>query len=39
MPFLRDLRIAIRSLSRVPAVWFTVALTLATILVAVWRAR
>ena len=29
MPFLRDLRIAIRSLSRVPAVWFTVALTLA----------
>src|SRR5579863_1569375 len=29
MPFLRDLRIAIRSLSRVPAVWITVALTLA----------
>jgi predicted permease len=29
MPFLRDLKIAIRSLSRVPAVWITVALTLA----------
>ena len=26
---LRDLRIAARSLSRVPALWFTVALTLA----------
>jgi putative ABC transport system permease protein len=29
MPFLRDLRIALRSLSRVPALWVTVALTLA----------
>jgi predicted permease len=29
MSFLRDLKIAIRSLSRVPALWFTVALTLA----------
>src|SRR5579863_4051247 len=29
MPFLRDLRIAVRSLSRVPALWITVALTLA----------
>ncbi len=29
MPFFRDLGIAIRSLSRVPALWFTVALTLA----------
>jgi predicted permease len=29
MSFLRDLRIAIRSLSRVPALWVTVALTLA----------
>ncbi|HEY2858343.1 MAG TPA: ADOP family duplicated permease [Terracidiphilus sp.] len=29
MPFLRDLRIAVRSLARVPALWFTVALTLA----------
>jgi predicted permease len=29
MSFFRDLRIAIRSLARVPALWFTVALTLA----------
>jgi putative ABC transport system permease protein len=29
MPFLHDLKIAIRSLSRVRALWFTVALTLA----------
>ena len=29
MSFLRDLKIAVRSLSRVPALWFTVALTLA----------
>ena len=29
MPFLRDLRFAIRSLGRVRALWFTVALTLA----------
>jgi predicted permease len=29
MAFLRDLRIAIRSLSRVPSLWLTVALTLA----------
>ena len=29
MSFLRDLRIALRSLSRVPALWITVALTLA----------
>src|SRR5215469_11379127 len=29
MPFLRDLRFAVRSLGRVPALWFTVALTLA----------
>ena len=29
MPILRDLRIAIRSLSRVPSLWITVALTLA----------
>jgi hypothetical protein len=29
MPFLRDLKIAIRSLSRVPSLWITVALTLA----------
>jgi predicted permease len=29
MAFLRDLRIAIRSLSRVPSLWITVALTLA----------
>ena len=29
MSFLRDLRIAIRSLSRVPSLWITVALTLA----------
>jgi predicted permease len=29
MPFLRDLKIAIRSLSRVPSLWMTVALTLA----------
>ena len=29
MAFLRDLKVAIRSLSRVPAVWITVALTLA----------
>jgi len=29
MSFLRDLRIAVRSLARVPAVWITVALTLA----------
>src|ERR1700751_4439220 len=29
MSFLRDLRIAVRSLSRVPALWITVALTLA----------
>jgi len=29
MPFLRDLKIALRSLSRVPALWITVALTLA----------
>jgi predicted permease len=29
MSFLRDLRIAIRSLARVPALWITVALTLA----------
>ncbi|HEY1159162.1 MAG TPA: ADOP family duplicated permease [Terracidiphilus sp.] len=29
MPFLRDLRIAVRSLARVPALWITVALTLA----------
>jgi putative ABC transport system permease protein len=29
MPFLRDLKIAVRSLSRVPALWITVALTLA----------
>jgi putative ABC transport system permease protein len=29
MSFLHDLKIAVRSLSRVPALWFTVALTLA----------
>src|SRR5215467_7258814 len=29
MLFLRDLRIAVRSLARVPALWITVALTLA----------
>src|SRR5208282_3431830 len=29
MPFLRDLKFAIRSLARVPALWITVALTLA----------
>jgi predicted permease len=29
MSFLRDIRLATRSLSRVPALWFTVALTLA----------
>jgi len=29
MPFLRDLKIALRSLSRVPALWLAVALTLA----------
>ncbi len=29
MSFFRDLKIAVRSLSRVPALWFTVALTLA----------
>jgi putative ABC transport system permease protein len=29
MPFLRDLKIAVRSLSRVPSLWMTVALTLA----------
>jgi predicted permease len=29
VPFFRDLKIAIRSLSRVPALWITVALTLA----------
>src|ERR1700756_5944060 len=29
MPFLRDLKFAIRSLGRVRALWFTVALTLA----------
>ena len=29
MPLLRDLRLAVRSLSRVPALWITVALTLA----------
>ena len=29
MSFLRDLKIAVRSLSRVPALWITVALTLA----------
>jgi predicted permease len=29
MPFLHDLKIAIRSLARVPALWITVALTLA----------
>jgi putative ABC transport system permease protein len=29
MPFIRDLKIAIRSLSRVPTLWITVALTLA----------
>src|ERR1700685_3949010 len=29
MPFLHDLKIALRSLSRVPALWITVALTLA----------
>jgi putative ABC transport system permease protein len=29
MPFLRDLKIAVRSLWRVRALWFTVALTLA----------
>jgi predicted permease len=29
MPFLRDLKLALRSLSRVPALWITVALTLA----------
>ena len=29
MPFFRDLRIAVRSLARVPALWITVALTLA----------
>ena len=29
MLFLHDLRIAVRSLSRVPALWITVALTLA----------
>jgi putative ABC transport system permease protein len=29
MAFFRDLRVAIRSLGRVPAVWITVALTLA----------
>ncbi len=29
MPFLRDLKIALRSLARVPALWVTVALTLA----------
>src|ERR1700681_1350926 len=29
MPFLHDLKIAVRSLSRVPALWITIALTLA----------
>ncbi len=29
MPFLHDLKIALRSLSRAPALWITVALTLA----------
>jgi predicted permease len=29
MSFLRDLKVAIRSLARVPALWFTVAITLA----------
>jgi putative ABC transport system permease protein len=29
MPFLRDLKIALRSLARVPALWITIALTLA----------
>src|SRR6516225_10807742 len=29
MPFLRDLKVAVRSLARVPALWFTVAITLA----------
>jgi hypothetical protein len=29
MSFLRDLKIAVRSLARVPALWITVALTLA----------
>src|SRR5277367_2522630 len=29
MPFFHDLKIALRSLSRVPALWVTVALTLA----------
>ncbi len=29
MAFLRDLRVAVRSLSRVPSLWITVALTLA----------
>ena len=29
MPFLRDLKVAVRSLARVPALWITVALTLA----------
>ncbi len=29
MPFLRDLKIAVRSLARVPALWITIALTLA----------
>ena len=29
MSFLRDLKIALRSLARVPALWITVALTLA----------
>jgi putative ABC transport system permease protein len=29
MPFLRDLRLAIRSLARVPALWITIAVTLA----------
>ena len=29
MPFLRDLKIALRSLSRAPALWITVAVTLA----------
>src|SRR5271165_6655399 len=29
MPFLRDLKVAVRSLARVPALWITVAVTLA----------
>ena len=29
MSFFRDLRVAVRSLARVPALWITVALTLA----------